>query len=1039
MAKIVRLNSVAEIRAWPRLNTRDFLMNVPDNDWYDYDPTENTADDGHLYLKPDSVDPSDPGRWVKLLLDASDLVIEDVLPDIYENDTLRSQDFNELRIRGRKVTEVSAKRADAFLAAAATVVVSPNGDGDFDNIQDAVNSLGSAGGSILLREATYTLTQTVTLPNAPIRFIGTHNSTSITFGNRTAINVGAGTFPAFTLYQTSSPYRVEFQNIFFNASGAGTRLFYGGSSTGCFLKLVNCDGEGWEKILDASSLTSGRIYMVDCHFKLRLSAEARIFVTGGAQLQFWGRGTIIEDTEYADGNIFDTNTFLELADCSIEFGAATSTCSELRALNCDLIGKNAASVLRGSWRIWISNCFIDSLCIEATASISDGFFIQNCRFENNQTNPRAIDLGASFGPQGNIVGCYFDAYATETIQTASPNPVVIRDCYGTVKVTMTGSADYLRVLNTTLDGASTLLGANTKIDYPKGATFVVDLNNKGDYNNIQSAINALPAAGGTIYVEAGTYNITSTIAIPNKQVRIVGAGDPADGATINAGVKIDLGSNAIAAFTFDNGAKDMWLKLENIGVQGDATAGQSFVRGGGAPNFNRLYTKRCIVINVERIFRGEFGYELRAEDSYFQCAGNNAATYFSSQITGWCTRCTFDLASVPASPSADLFGDGPLEFVDCTFETTVRTHPVDMKATRCSFTGIGGPGYCTFNTSTNTAEFHDCSFSNVKVTKSGGNLWTRDCYFGAGTIDRAIDLTGGSVGYIDHCHFEEIDPGDHIGCSSTDGMTVIDCTADNDVEILMSGSGNRAKIIRTTLNNDSVLIGALTKIFRDEQRLRDFYHVREDFCRGEVLGSSNISCDRVWFWGGANGGAAALNDGSQNQPGKLRQTVTAVSDLAYLKQHNWYNRDHHIELEFGMLISNAPDATDDYDLGVGFFEPGTTIGGGSGVYFAIDRTFNTTNLLACCVDGGSPTRVDTGIALATLTSQSRFKIVINNGASRRVHFYKDDALVATITTNIPASFTDLCFAAGLDKQAGSNARYFDLDYIEYSRFFGGAR
>jgi hypothetical protein len=53
---------------------------------------------------------------------------------------------------------------------------------------------------------------------------------------------------------------------------------------------------------------------------------------------------------------------------------------------------------------------------------------------------------------------------------------------------------------------------------------VVDINGKGDYPDLQTAINNLPAAGGRIFVKAGVYPITSTIKITTSNVHIQGEG-----------------------------------------------------------------------------------------------------------------------------------------------------------------------------------------------------------------------------------------------------------------------------------------------------------------------------------------------------------------------------------------------------------------------------------------------------------------------------------------------------------------------------------
>jgi hypothetical protein len=57
------------------------------------------------------------------------------------------------------------------------------------------------------------------------------------------------------------------------------------------------------------------------------------------------------------------------------------------------------------------------------------------------------------------------------------------------------------------------------------STFVVSPDpSKGDFTNLQDAINALPSIGGKIFVKAGVYTITSTIQITTSNVQIQGEG-----------------------------------------------------------------------------------------------------------------------------------------------------------------------------------------------------------------------------------------------------------------------------------------------------------------------------------------------------------------------------------------------------------------------------------------------------------------------------------------------------------------------------------
>ena len=64
-----------------------------------------------------------------------------------------------------------------------------------------------------------------------------------------------------------------------------------------------------------------------------------------------------------------------------------------------------------------------------------------------------------------------------------------------------------------------------RVQYPGiGITLSVAADGTGDYQNIQDAINALPASGGTVVLREGTYIINSPIIINKNNVILVGNG-----------------------------------------------------------------------------------------------------------------------------------------------------------------------------------------------------------------------------------------------------------------------------------------------------------------------------------------------------------------------------------------------------------------------------------------------------------------------------------------------------------------------------------
>jgi len=102
-------------------------------------------------------------------------------------------------------------------------------------------------------------------------------------------------------------------------------------------------------------------------------------------------------------------------------------------------------------------------------------------------------------------------------------------------------------------------------------TVIVAKDATGDYSDIQTAIDALPAGGGRVFVKEGTYTISASITITKSNVVIEGQGD----ATI-----IDVGAamDADAIIIGDGGTDFANITLKNFKIDGNS-AGQASGRG----------------------------------------------------------------------------------------------------------------------------------------------------------------------------------------------------------------------------------------------------------------------------------------------------------------------------------------------------------------------------------------------------------------------------------------------------------------------------
>jgi hypothetical protein len=138
---------------------------------------------------------------------------------------------------------------------------------------------------------------------------------------------------------------------------------------------------------------------------------------------------------------------------------------------------------------------------------------------------------------------------------------------------------------------------------------------------LQAAINALPAAGGEILFPPGTYLISATLTLPNKPIKIVGAGRTA--------TVIDLGANVIAAFTLNF---DVSFSFQAIEVRGTGIVGQiGFSFGVGMVGGSPTYINDTLVSNVEKVIVtaiGSFPW-VKTNQCLFRPAGTAAGRSWS--------------------------------------------------------------------------------------------------------------------------------------------------------------------------------------------------------------------------------------------------------------------------------------------------------------------------------------------------------------------------------------------------------------------------
>jgi hypothetical protein len=98
-----------------------------------------------------------------------------------------------------------------------------------------------------------------------------------------------------------------------------------------------------------------------------------------------------------------------------------------------------------------------------------------------------------------------------------------------------------------------------------------------------------------------------------------------------------------------------------------------------------------------------------------------------------------------------------------------------------------------------------------------------------------------------------------------------------------------------------------------------------------------------------------------------------------------------------------------------------------GVFFKYRDDLNSGQWICACRQGGTETAVNTTVAAAT--SYSRFRIEINETASQAL-FYINNNLVATISTNLPATTGQLTgIGAKIEKTTGLTQANLAIDYF----------
>jgi len=249
---------------------------------------------------------------------------------------------------------------------AVTVVVHPTlGVGDYQTIAAALAdpTLVASGGTVAVREGTYTIAATLTPPNNPVRIVG--------MGSSTVIDMTTSTITAFTF---SNGHRYSVENL--KISGSGTVIaqsFATVAHASADVSLVGVTtGTALNNGIVFSAAGVGRIIDSD----LRLVNNASVGINGGgvAGTLYITRSRVAA-TASTYGDLLNTTALrLQMTDSYLGLGFSTATIGSLYVKNSSLAGYTSAQTVAGGTIIdgWIdASADLMSWTFTGTAYISN--------------------------------------------------------------------------------------------------------------------------------------------------------------------------------------------------------------------------------------------------------------------------------------------------------------------------------------------------------------------------------------------------------------------------------------------------------------------------------------------------------------------------------------------------------------------------------------------------------------------------------------------------------------------------------------------
>lgn len=564
--------------------------------------------------------------------------------------------------------------------AATRIVSLVPGEGTDLTIAAALVALPPEGGLIFVKEGIYPIAATMALPAKPVTILGAGDGTILTLGGNAisafTINFNQKySFGRFQILGSGIAGQVGFEFAIGGASTEAVTLsnvlvenieksflvavtdFPLVHTTDCFFHVANLptsfhwDGQGeWRAENTVASFT-GVVPRGGFNNNPDLAwTNSEVWIPNGGGVNYVqldrcrilnGTLTVTAAGGIIGDSVFDSSAVIaryidvvagadDLLITGCSFGVSSAQSVRIAATHCIVTANVGLTVLEtgaADFNTYTGNdpFFLTSVVIGTNSIVNnEGVLIVAADTLLTGTS-RSVEVNAAAAPRTITLppaaGAKLIVYTIKKVD-ASANAVTID---ANAAETIDGSLTQVlstqwQAITIQSDGTSWIVlsrqgGASTTDIY--ASTRVVSLvAGEGTDLTLASAIAALPASGGDIYVKPGVYPIAATMVLPLKNVRIRGAGAvQAPGHTPNATI-FDLGANAIALFqTAAGGGGTAFANYSfaDFQVRGSSLVGQYFIEAPPGVLGSEILCERMSIVSVQVIVKNTAGVDLTAE------------------------------------------------------------------------------------------------------------------------------------------------------------------------------------------------------------------------------------------------------------------------------------------------------------------------------------------------------------------------------------------------------------------------------------------